>query len=214
MEIIDQLHETGVIPVVVIENAEDAVPTAQALLAGGVNVMEITFRTAAAPDAIRAVAENCPAMHVGAGTVITLEQCQKAVSMGAEFIVTPGLDEEVAAWCVQNDIAITPGCATPGEIMKAMKLSLRVVKFFPANIFGGLGAMQALSGPFGDIKFIPTGGINGDNIAEYTAAPFIHAVGGSWLCSKQDIASGNFGHITALCRAAVDAIARQRSQAC
>ena len=214
MEIIDQLHETGVIPVVVIENTADAVPTAQALLAGGVNVMEITFRTAAAPDAIKAVAESCPDMHVGAGTVITLEQCQKAVSMGAEFIVTPGLDEEVAAWCVHNGVAITPGCATPGEIMRAMKLGLRVVKFFPANILGGLSAMKALSGPFGEIKFIPTGGISGENITEYTAAPFIHAVGGSWLCGKKDIAAGNFIRITTLCRAATDAIACQRRQAC
>ena len=126
-------------------------------------------------------------MFVGAGTVITLEQCKKAVACGAKFIVAPGYSEEVVSWCVENDIAITPGCVTPTEIMAAMSHGLKVVKFFPANVYGGLSAMKALSGPFGGIKFIPTGGVNDKNIAEYISAPFIHAVGGSWLCAKADI---------------------------
>ena len=199
MDILKRLNTAGIVPVVVIDDAKNAVPTAKALLAGGINVMEITFRTAAAPDAIKAVADNCPDMLVGAGTVITLEQCKKAMEMGAKFIVSPGFDAEGVKWCVDNGVAITPGCVTPSEIMAAIKLGLNVVKFFPANVYGGLSAMKALSGPFGGIKFIPTGGVNAQNVGEYISAPFIHAVGGSWVCPKTDIAAGNFEKITALC---------------
>ena len=197
-----RLSATAVIPVVVLDDAKDAVATAKALLAGGVDVMEITFRTAAAADSIKAVAESCPDMLVGAGTVITLEQCKKAVDCGAKFIVSPGFDEDVVRWCVENGVAVTPGCVTPTEIMAAMKLGLKVVKFFPAGVYGGLSAMKALSGPFGGIKFIPTGGVNGQNLGEFLAAPFVHAVGGSWVCPKADIAAGNFAKITDLCRQA------------
>ncbi len=137
MDIMNRLIMAGIVPVVVIDDAKDAVPVAEAMLAGGINVMEITFRTAAAPDAIKAVVDNCPDMLVGAGTVITLEQCKKAVEMGAKFIVSPGFDAEVVKWCVDNVVAIIPGCVTPSEIMAAMKLGLNVVKFFPANVYGG-----------------------------------------------------------------------------
>ena len=202
MDIVEKLGNAGVVPVVVLDKAEDAVPTAKALLAGGVDVMEITFRTAAAADSIAAVAKECPEMVVGAGTVITLEQCEKAVECGAKFIVSPGYSDEVVAWCVENGVAITPGCVTPTEIMAAMSHGLKVVKFFPANVYGGLSAMKALSGPFGGIKFIPTGGVNGQNIGEFIAAPFIHAVGGSWVCPKADIAAGKFEKITELCKQA------------
>ena len=202
MDVTTRLARAGVVPVVVLEHAKDAVPTAKAMAAGGIDVMEITFRTAAAADSIRAVSENCPEMLVGAGTVITQEQCKKAVESGAKFIVAPGFDEEVVRWCVENNIPVTPGCVTPTEIMAAMKLGLKVVKFFPAGVYGGLSAMKALSGPFGGIKFIPTGGVNAQNLAEYISAPFIHAVGGSWVCPKADISAGNFEKITALCREA------------
>lgn len=202
MDVTTRLARAGVVPVVVLEHAKDAVPTAKAMAAGGIDVMEITFRTAAAADSIRAVSENCPEMLVGAGTVITLEQCKKAVASGAKFIVAPGFDEEVVRWCVENNVPVTPGCVTPTEIMAAMKLGLKVVKFFPAGVYGGLSAMKALSGPFGGIKFIPTGGVNAQNLAEYISAPFIHAVGGSWVCPKADISAGNFEKITALCREA------------
>ena len=202
MDVTTRLARAGVVPVVVLEHAKDAVPTAKAMAAGGIDVMEITFRTAAAADSIKAVSENCPEMLVGAGTVITLEQCKKAVESGARFIVAPGFDEEVVRWCVENNVPVTPGCVTPTEIMAAMKLGLKVVKFFPAGVYGGLSAMKALSGPFGGIKFIPTGGVNAQNLAEYISAPFIHAVGGSWVCPKTDISAGNFEKITALCREA------------
>ena len=205
-QILNRLACAGVVPVVVLDDVKDAVPTAKALLAGGIDVMEITFRTAAAADSIAAVARECPDMLVGAGTVITLDQCKKAVDCGAKFIVSPGYNDEVVAWCVDNGIAVAPGCVTPTEIMAAMARGLTVIKFFPANVYGGLGAMKALSAPFGSIKFIPTGGVNGQNVGEYISAPFIHAVGGSWVCTKADIAAGNFDKITALCKQARDAI--------
>ena len=125
--------------------------------------------------------------------------------MGAKFIVSPGFDPEVVQWCIDNGIAVTPGCVTPSEIMAAMKLGLNVIKFFPAGVYGGLSAMKALAGPFVDIKFIPTGGANAQNIGEYAAAPFIHAVGGSWVCPKKEIEAGNFEKITALCKEAKQA---------
>ena len=199
MTVLERFARVGIVPVVVLDDAKDAVATANAMLKGGVDVMEITFRTAAAPEAIRAVSENCPDMLVGAGTILTLEQCKKAVDMGAKFIVSPGFDAEVVAWCVENNIPVTPGCVTPTEITAALKFGLKVIKFFPANVYGGLNAMKNLAAPFVGIKFLPTGGVNAANIREYIDSPFIHAVGGSWVCPKADIAAGNFEKITALC---------------
>ncbi len=202
MTVLERLRNSIVVPVVVLDRAEDAIPTAKALIAGGVDVMEITFRTAAAADSIKAVADNCPDMLVGAGTVLNLDQCKLAVKMGAKFIVSPGFDAEVVAWCDENGVAVCPGCVTPTEIMAAIKLGLNVVKFFPANVYGGLNAMKNLSAPFGGVKFLPTGGVNTANIKEYFTAPFIHAVGGSWICPKADIAAGNFENITKLSKEA------------
>ena len=202
MDVLKRLAQSGVVPVVVLEDAKDAVPTAKAMLAGGIYVMEITFRTAAAADSIKAVAQECPDMVVGAGTVINLEQCKLAVECGAKFIVSPGYDEETVAWCCDNGIPVTPGCVTPTEIMMALKHGLKVLKFFPANVYGGLSAIKSLAGPFGGVKFIPTGGVNAQNLAEFISSPYIHAVGGSWICPKADIAAGNFDKITALCKEA------------
>ena len=199
MDGLRRLARAGVVPVVVSDDAKDAVPTANAMVAGGVDVMEITFRTAAAPAAIQAVAQHCPDMLVGAGTILNLEQCKLAVEMGAKFIVSPGFDAAVVSWCIEKGIAVTPGCVTPTEITAAVNMGLNVVKFFPANVYGGLNAMKNLSAPFVGVKFMPTGGVNTANIKEYISAPFIHAVGGSWVCPKADIAAGNFEKITALC---------------
>jgi 2-dehydro-3-deoxyphosphogluconate aldolase/(4S)-4-hydroxy-2-oxoglutarate aldolase len=202
MNVLQKIEESALVPVVVLENVQDAVPTANALLAGGISVMEITFRTEAAADSIKEVSEQCPDILVGAGTVITIEQCRRAVSYGAKFIVSPGYDEEVVSWCCKNSIPVVPGCATPSEIMAALKHDLSVLKFFPANVYGGLSAMKALHGPFGNVKFIPTGGVNLDNIGEFIEAPFIHAVGGSWICPKDAIVSQDFEKITSLCEQA------------
>ncbi len=199
MDVLERLANSIVVPVVVLDKVEDAVPTAKAMAAGGVDTMEITFRTACAPEAIKAVAENCPEVLVGAGTILNLEQCKLAVEMGAKFIVSPGFSDEVVGWCVENGIPVAPGCVTPTEIMAALKHGLKMVKFFPANVYGGLNAMKNLSAPFVGVKFLPTGGVNSANIKEYVDAPFIHAVGGSWVCPKADIAAGNWEKITQLC---------------
>ena len=201
----------GLVPVVVIEDAKDAVPTAQALLDGGIDTMEITFRTAAAADAILAVAQEMPQMLVGAGTVINQEQCARALEAGARFIVSPGFDEETVDYCIERNVPVLPGCVTPTEIMAAKKKGLELVKFFPANVYGGLKGMKALSGPFPGLRFLPTGGVNKDNIQEYLREKFIAAVGGSWVCTKADISAHQFDKITQLCREAREAIDEVRS---
>ena len=184
MDVMKRLAAAAVVPVVVLENVADAVPCAKAMVAGGVDVMEITFRTAAAADSIRAVAAECPDMLVGAGTIVNLDQCKLAVECGAKFIVSPGFDEEVVAWCVENGIACCPGCVTPTEIMAAKKLGLNCVKFFPANVYGGLKALKALSAPFPQVKFIPTGGVDRSNIDEFLAFDKIAAIGGSFFVKE------------------------------
>ena len=199
MTVMERLANSIVVPVVVLDKVEDAVPTAKAMAAGGVDTMEITFRTACAPECIKAVAEACPDVLVGAGTIVNLEQCKLAVEMGAKFIVSPGFSDEVVGWCVENGIAVAPGCVTRTEIMGALKHGLKMVKFFPANVYGGLNAMKNLSAPFVGLKFLPTGGVNNGNIKEFIDTPFIHAVGGSWVCPKAEIAAGNWEKITQLC---------------
>lgn len=199
MDVMHRLSNSIVVPVVVLDKVEDAIPTAKAMAAGGVDTMEITFRTACAPEAIKAVAEACPEVLVGAGTIVNVEQAKLAVEMGAKFIVSPGFSDEIVGWCVENGIAVAPGCVTPTEIMGALKHGLKMVKFFPANVYGGLNAMKNLSAPFVGLKFLPTGGVNTANIKEYIDAPFIHAVGGSWVCPKAEIAAGNWEKITSLC---------------
>ena len=199
MTVMERLAQCIVVPVVVLDKVEDAIPTAKALAAGGIDTMEITFRTACAPECIKAVAENCPDVLVGAGTVINLDQCKLAIEMGAKFIVSPGFSHEVVGYCVENGITVLPGCVTPTEIMYALSYGLDTVKFFPANIYGGLVAMKHLCAPFSGLKFVPTGGVNNDNIHEFAEAPYVHAVGGSWVCPKADINAGNWEKITNLC---------------
>ena len=188
--------ENPIIPVVKLERAEDATKLARALYKGGICCMEITFRTAAAKDAIKKVAEEVPEMLVGAGTVIGAGQVADAVEAGAKFIVSPGLSEEVVKKCRELDVICLPGCVTASEIMKAKSLVIGVVKFFPAETSGGIKAIKALAAPFGDMKFIPTGGINTENIGTYLENPFIAACGGSWMVKESDINAGNFEEIT------------------
>lgn len=212
-DILEKLAKCAVIPVVVLDRAEDAVPTAEAMLKGGINVMEITFRTAAAADSIRAVSENCPEMTVGAGTVITTEQCRDAVACGAKFIVSPGFDADVAALCSELGVTPVPGCVTPTEITAALKLGLTTLKFFPAGVYGGLSAIKALAGPFASagVKFVPTGGVSRDNLADFLSSPYVAAVGGTWICPRAEIKAGNFAKITELCadaRSIADSIER------
>ncbi len=193
---IEQVAACGVVPVVVLEDAEQAVPTAKALLAGGINAMEITFRTAAAKDSIAKVAREVPEMIVGAGTVINVDQLHDALDAGAKFIVSPGTSEEVIAEAVKLNVPVAPGVVTPSEIMIGLKYGLKVFKFFPAESYGGLKTIKALCGPFPQIRFIPTGGINQSNAEEYFKNPKIVAVGGSWMVTKDMVVAGDFAGIT------------------
>ena len=201
---VEQFAACGVVPVVVLEDESQAVPAAKALLAGGINAMEITFRTAAAKGSIAKVAKEVPEMIVGAGTVINLEQLHDAIDAGAQFIVCPGTDEAIIAEATKLGVPITPGVVTPSEIMVGLKYGIKVFKFFPAETFGGLKTIKALCGPFPQIKIIPTGGISQANAADYFKNPKIVAVGGSWMITKDMVVNGDFDAITEKSRAATD----------
>jgi len=206
MDVLSKLGNEGLIPVIVIENADDAANTAKALLDGGLGVMEITMRTPAGVDAIRNVKKACPEMLTGAGTVLTLEKAKESVDAGAEFIVTPGFNDDIVDWCLKNNIAVTPGCVTPTEIEHALSFGLTVLKFFPASVFGGLEGMKALNGPFGTVSFIPTGGVSESNLGEYSDKPYIHAIGGGFLAKTPDIKNGKFEEITRTAAAAINTL--------
>ena len=207
----EQISEGGVVPVVVLNNVADAVPTAKALLAGGINVMEITFRTAAAPECISEVAAKVPEMIVGAGTIVNCEQLRQAVSAGAKFIVSPGSDADVIAEANALNVPIVPGVVTPSEIMMGLKMGITTFKFFPAEAYGGLKTIKNLCGPFPQIKFVPTGGINQNNAEEYLKHPKIQAIGGSWMVSAAMIEAGQFDEITAKSKAATELAKQARA---
>ena len=192
---VEQVAACGVVPVVVLDDAEQAVPTAKALLKGGINAMEITFRTSAAKASIAKVAAEVPEILVGAGTVINVQQLRDAVEAGAKFVVSPGSDAEVIAEAAKLGVPIVPGVVTPSEIMMGLKLGVKVFKFFPAESYGGLKTLKALSGPFPQIRFIPTGGISQSNAADYFGNPKVLAVGGSWMVSKDMVNAGDFDAI-------------------
>lgn len=184
-----ELKEFKVIPVVVLNNEEDAVNQLTALREGGLLVAEITFRTAYALEGIKYAIKNFPDILVGAGTVINEKQAQEAIKAGVKFIVSPGLSKDVAKVCKENGIVYIPGCVTPTEIMEALDLGINTVKFFPANVYGGIKALKALSAPFITIKFIPTGGVNEENLREFLSFSAIEACGGSWMMkgSKEEM---------------------------
>ena len=206
----DKIKSFGVIPVVVLENAEDAKPLAEALVKGGLPVDEVTFRTAAAKESIRIMSENYPEMLVGAGTVLSVSQVDEAVEAGAKFIVTPGFDEEVVDYCLSKDIPVFPGVITPTEVTMAVKKGLKVVKFFPASQFGGLKTIKALSAPFGMVKFMPTGGIDASNLSEYLSSDKIVACGGSWMVKGDLVKAKEFDKIEALTKEAVELVKKIR----
>ena len=207
----EKVFETGIVPVVVLNNVEDAVPLASALLKGGIDCMEITFRTECAAECISVISKEVPDMTVGAGTVLNVEQAKLAVECGAKFIVSPGLDEDTVKWAIENNIPVIPGCVTPTEIMKAISLGLKVVKFFPADVYGGIKAIKALSAPFGQVKFLPTGGVSEANLHEFASNKSVIAVGGSWVCKKDDIINHDWDKITELSANAVKIIKETRT---
>lgn len=202
-ELIEELGHIGIVPVIKIDEAEKALPLAQALLAGGIPCAEITFRTDAGAEAIRRIRRGLPELLVGAGTILSTEQVDRAVDAGAKFIVSPGFNPRVVAHCVNRGIPITPGCAGPSDMEAALETGLEVVKFFPAEQSGGLAYIKAVAAPFPGLKFMPTGGISAANIASYLTYEKIHACGGSWMATAELINAGNFDAITALCKEAV-----------
>ena len=206
MNITEEIYKIGIVPVIKINDVEKAVPLAKALIDGGLPIAEITFRTEAAEEAIRRVSKAYPQMLVGAGTVLTIEQAQRAKNAGAKFIVSPGFNPKVVQWCLDNDIVPTPGCTTPTEIEQALELGLNLVKFFPAEQSGGLDKIKALCAPYGNIKFIPTGGINLDNLKEYISFKKILACGGSFMVKEDYINNEQWDKITELTRKSVDAM--------
>jgi 2-dehydro-3-deoxyphosphogluconate aldolase / (4S)-4-hydroxy-2-oxoglutarate aldolase len=202
-EMFKRISDLGIVPVVKIENVRDAVPLAKALRDGGLPIAEITFRTEAAEAAIKAIHEEVPEVLLGAGTVLTVEQVKKAIGAGAKFIVSPGLNPKVVTYCVENNIPITPGISNPTDIEAALSLGLKVLKFFPAESFGGLKTLKAMSAPYGMVKFIPTGGINASNINDYLAFEKIVACGGSWMVKAELISEGKFDEIKELTQKAI-----------
>ena len=202
--ILEQFQKLGIIPVVVIDDAKDAVPLAKALCEGGLPVAEVTFRTDAAEEAIRLMSEAYPEMLVGAGTVLTTEQVDRAVAAGAKFIVSPGLNPKVVKYCQEKNVPITPGTARPTDIEMALELGLEVVKFFPAEQNGGLPMIKAMAAPYTKVKFMPTGGINAKNLKSYLDFDKIIACGGSWMVPKDLVAAGDFDAIKNLTREAVN----------
>lgn len=212
MTVLDTMVEALLVPVVVLENAADAQPLGDALVAGGIPVAEVTFRTAAAPDAIKALSGRDDLL-VGAGTVVSPEQVDRAVEAGARFIVSPGLLPAVVRRAQELDVAIVPGAVTPSEIMTALSLGLDTVKFFPANVYGGPSAIKALGAPFGQVKFVPTGGVSADNLDQYLSLPNVIAAGGSWMVKPSLFADGDFTAVTELSRAAVAAAKKIKENA-
>lgn len=199
----EQLQKFGVVPVVVLNDAKDALPLAKALVEGGLPCAEVTFRTEAAEESIRQIAAEYPQMLVGAGTVLTTEQVDRAVNAGAKFIVSPGFDPEIVDYCLSKEIPIFPGCVTPSEVAQAVKRGLKVVKFFPAEQYGGVATIKALAAPYTMVRFMPTGGVSAKNLKDYLSCDKIIACGGSWMVKGDMIKAGEFDKICEMTKEAV-----------
>ena len=202
-DVLQQISNIGIIPVIAIEDAEQAVPLARALVAGGLPAAEVTFRTAAGEEAIRRIAKEVPEMLVGAGTVLTKEQADRALAAGAQFIVSPGFNPEVTRYVIEKGALMMPGTATPGEMEQAMSMGLDVVKFFPAEQNGGVAKLKALAGPYTNLRWMPTGGVNTKNMMDYLGFDKIVACGGTWMVKKDLINGQRWDEITAICKDAV-----------
>lgn len=204
--VLEEIRKVKIVPVVVIDDVADAVPLAKALIDGGINCAEVTFRTEAAAGAIKAISEAFPDMLVGAGTVLTTEQVDAAIAAGAKFIVSPGLNPRVVQYCIDKGTLMIPGVCTPSDIERGLELSLKVMKFFPAEPSGGIGMVKALAAPYVGVEFMPTGGINKDNVEKYLAYDRVIACGGSWMVKGDLIKAKNFAEITRLSREAMDIV--------
>lgn len=201
-EVLMKIGQMGIVPVVVLNDVKNAVPLAQSLINGGLPCAEVTFRTEAAQQSIAEISKNFPQMFVGAGTVLTTEQVDRAVDAGAKFIVSPGFNPKVVEYCIKKGYPVTPGIMTPTELEMALEFGLDVVKFFPAENAGGLKMIKAMAAPYTKMKFMPTGGINPQNVREYLQCDKILACGGSWMVKGDLINSGNFAEIEKLTKEA------------
>ncbi len=201
-EVLQRLSRTGIVPVIAIDDAEKAVPLARALTAGGLPAAEVTFRTAAGEEAIRRIARECPEVLVGAGTVLNLEQCGRALAAGARFIVSPGYNETLVNYCVEKGVPVLPGCANASDMTRAVNAGLKLVKFFPAEQSGGVSFLKALA-PVFPLDFMPTGGVNTKNLMDYLSFDRVAACGGTWMVKKDLISSGQWDEITRISREAV-----------
>ncbi len=208
----EQIAKLGVVPVVVLNDVKDAKPLADALCEGGLPCAEVTFRTEAAEESIRVMTQSHPEMFVGAGTVLTIEQVDRAVNAGAKFIVSPGFDPEIVDYCLSKEIPVYPGCITPSEVAQAVKRGLEVIKFFPAEPFGGVNTIKALAAPYTNVKFMPTGGISAKNLEEYLSYNRIVACGGSWMVKGELVEEGKFDEIKAMTAEAVKLVEDIRSK--
>ena len=202
MTIEERFEDFGVVPVVVLDDVKDALPLAKALTEGGLPCAEVTFRTEAAEESIKVMAEAYPDMVVGAGTVLTIEQVDAAVKAGAKFIVSPGFDPEIVDYCLEKEIPIFPGCVTPSEVAQAVKRGLKVVKFFPAEPAGGVAMIKAMAAPYNQLRFMPTGGIGTQNLKDYLEFNKISCCGGSWMVKADLIKNGEFEKICKLTKEA------------
>lgn len=212
MSELEMIQELGVVPVVVLNDAKDARPLAEALCEGGLPCAEVTFRTEAAEESIRSMTKEFPEMLVGAGTVLTVEQVDRAIDAGAKFIVSPGFDPEIVDDCLERSIPVFPGCITPSEVAQAVKRGLEVIKFFPAEQFGGIDTIKALAAPYTDIKFMPTGGINAANLEKYLSYDRVMACGGSWMVKADLIRNEEFDIVKKLTAEAVRLVSDIRSK--
>lgn len=205
-KVIEQIQKIGIIPVVVLDEVNDAVPLAEALIRGGLPCAEVTFRTEAAEEAIKIMSINYPEIMVGAGTILTIEQAAKANAAGAKFIVSPGFNPKVVKYCIDEGIMIIPGIATPSELEHALEMGINIVKFFPAEAAGGLYMIKAMSGPYTSVKFMPTGGINEVNVKHYLKFDKVIACGGSWMVRSDLIKEKQFSTISDLCVEAAEIV--------
>lgn len=205
-----QIHQLGIVPVVVLNDLKDALPLAKALCHGGLPCAEVTFRTDAAAKSIRLMTEAYPDMLVGAGTVLTTDQVDQAVEAGAKFLVSPGLTPRLVKYCVERNVPILPGCATPSDMEQALENGLKAVKFFPAQAAGGLAYIKAVAAPYTELQFMPTGGITPENVRDYLAYERILACGGSWMVKNSLIESGQFDQIEQLVKEAIQTVASVR----
>lgn len=208
----EKISTLGVVPVVVLEDVKDAAPLAKALVEGGLPCAEVTFRTDAAEESIKIMTSEYPDMFVGAGTVLTIEQVDRAVAAGAKFIVSPGFDPEIVDYCLSKEIPVFPGCITPSEVAQAVKRGLKVVKFFPAEQFGGVATIKAMAAPYVGLKFMPTGGVSAKNLESYLSCDKIVACGGSWMVKGDLVKAGKFDEIKAMTEEAVKLVAEIRNK--